>query len=35
MKQLHLAARDYLSIVFTLLVIAGVVLLNVFMNVTV
>lgn len=35
MKQLHLATRDYLSIVFTLLVIAGVVLLNVFVNITV
>ena len=35
MKQLHLATRDYLSIVFTLLVIAGVVLRNVFVNITV
>lgn len=31
MKQLHLAKRDYISIVFSLLVIAGVVFLNHFM----
>lgn len=32
MKQLVFAKRDYISIVFTLLVIAGVVLLNIFMD---
>lgn len=32
MKQLHMETRDYISIVVTLLVIAGVVLLNIFMG---
>ena len=35
MKQLHLAKRDYISIVFTLLVIAGVILMNIFLKFTV
>ena len=32
MKQLHLAKRDYISIIFTLLVIAGVILMNTFLK---
>ena len=32
MKQLHLHKRDYISIVFTLLVIAGVILMNTFLK---